>query len=181
MRPDPPSSDTFLVAGIVFWTLLQRMNEERIGYQAECNSPITRPFILADAVEIATLCQGVVAGRIQGATLPASSLVYRAGSIFGIRFEPTLFDCECSRIVRVRGRTHISADKLSPDFGQFRTMLQSLSHFLADREVVTFGLGYYRICLFREAIYNIADLFVRMQGMTNLNDRIAQLTLGPTK
>ena len=81
----------------------------------------------------------------------------------------------------MRGRAHISADNLIPDFGQFRTTLQSFSHFLADREVATFGPAYYRICLFREAIYNISDLFVRMEGMTNPNGRIAHLTPDPNK
>ena len=181
MRPDLPASDTVLVAGIFFWTLLHRMNEERVGYQAERNSPSTRPFLLTDASEISTLCQGVVAGRMQGVALPACSLVYLAGPSFGIWFEPTLFDGEFARIARMRGRAHISADNLIPDFGQFRTTLQSFSRFLADREVVTFGPGNYRICLFREEIYNISDLFARMEGVTNPNDRIAQLTPDPTK
>ena len=169
------------MAGIVFWTLLHRMNEERIGYQAGRNSPRTRPFILTDAIEIATICQGVVAGRIHGVALPACSLVYRAGPIFGIRPEPTLFDGEFTLIARMSGRAHISADNLIPDFGRFRAKIQSFSHFSADREVVTFGPGYYMIFLFREAISNIADFSIRMDGVTNINDRIAQLTPDPTE
>ena len=68
------------------------MEDERIGYQADCYSPVTRPFILTDAIEIATMRQGVVACRILGAALMDCSLVGRAGSIFGILFEPTLSD-----------------------------------------------------------------------------------------
>ena len=120
MRPAPPSSDTFLVAGIVFWTLLRRVNDERVGYQAGRNSPSTRPFVTTDAIEIATLRQGVVSGRIQEATFPACSIGRRAGSIFGIQFEPALFDGGFTRIARMRGRSHISAGNLILDFGQFR-------------------------------------------------------------
>ena len=179
MRPDPPTADTFLVAGIVLWTLLHRMNEERVGYQAECYSPSTRPYILTDAIEIATICQGVVDGRIQGVALPACSLVYRAGSIIGIRFEPTLFGGELSLALIGCAAAPIYPRTGFADFGQFRTAMQSFSHFLADMAVVTFGPGYYRICLFREKISNISDFSTRMEGMTNPSDRIAQLTPGP--
>ena len=156
------------------------MNEDRIGYQEERYLPNIRPYITSGAIEIATLCQGVVAGRIEGVTLPACSLVSRAGPIFGIRFEPTLFDGEISRIARMRDRTHLSADNLIPDFGRFRTNLEIFAHFLAGREVVTFGLGYYRVWLLREAVSNIADLFVRTDGVKNPSQRIAQLTSDPT-
>ena len=152
------------------------MNDDRIGYRAECYSPITRPYAVTDSLEIATICQGNVAGRIEGVTLPACSLVYRAGSIFGIRFEQTLFEGEITRMARMRDRTHISAGKLITDFCQFRTPLQSFSHFMADRVVVTFGPGYRVACLFREEVSNIADLFARTDGRTHLTTRIAQLT-----
>ena len=169
------------MGGIVSWAILQRVNEERIGYRDDRNLSVARTIGLVDAIEIPTLCQGVVSGRIQGVTFPACSFVFRAGSIFVIRLESTLMEGEITRLARMRGRTHISAGNLIPDFGQFRTTLQIPPHFLADREVVTFGPGYYRICLLREAISQIADLFILTDGATNPNDRIAPLTHDPTK
>ena len=180
-RPFPPTTDTFLAGGIVFWATLHRINEERVGYRAEYNSPIARPFRPADAIGISTLCERVGAGRIRGINLPGSSGVFRAGSIFGIRLESALMEGESIRVARMRGRAHISAGNLIPDFGQFRATLQSASHFLADKEVVAFGDGYYRICPLREALSQIADLLILTDGMTNPNGRIAKLALGPAK
>ena len=47
-------------------------------------------------------------------------------------------DGEITRLARMHGRTHISADNSIPDFGQFRAAMRSFSHFLADKEVVAF-------------------------------------------
>ena len=83
MRPGPSTTDTFLAGGIVFWAILQRVNDERAGYRAAHNSPIARPFGLADAIEIATPCQTVAAGRKQGDTLAACAFVFGPDPLLG--------------------------------------------------------------------------------------------------
>ena len=56
-----------------------------------------------------------------------------------MRFEPKHSDGEFTRIARMRDLAHIAAGNLIPYFGQFRTALRSLSHFLVDMEAVAFG------------------------------------------
>ena len=152
------------------------MHSDRITSQISYDPPRTRTVTTADAIEIATICEIILAGRIQGITLPGSSFVYRAGSIFGIRIEPTLMEGEITRLARMRDRTHISAENLLVDFSHSRTTLQSFSHFLADKEIVIYGPGYSRTCPLREALSHIADLYILIDGMTSPTDRIAQLT-----
>ena len=171
------TSDTFLVAGIIFGHILRDMHNDRILAGIDYDPRRTRVPTTADAIEIATLGEFIIAGRIQGITLRGSSFVHRAGYLFGIRIEPTLMEGEITRLARMRNRTHISTDNLIVDYSQFRTTLQSFSHFLADKEVVILGPGYYRICPLREALSHIADLYILIVGMTSPPERIAQLTL----
>ena len=133
------TSDTPMIAGIVFGSIPQRTHTDLATSQVGYDPQRTRMLTTSGALEIATICEITPARLIQGVALPGSSFVYRAGSTLGIRIEPTLMEGEITRLARMRDRTHISADNLIVDFGQFRTTLEIFSHFLADKEVVIFG------------------------------------------
>ena len=164
MRPPPTKADTFRAARAVFWTLLHLVDGGRGGYQAGRYSPSIRPIVITDSIEISTLRQGVSTDRIHGAALPACSPVYRSVYIFGIRSELALSGGGLPRIDRMRGVARISAGRLIADFGQLRAEIRSFPHFLTDREVATFGPGYYQFRLFGEALPDVSDLFARMGG-----------------
>ena len=85
----------------------RRACADRAGYRAEFNSPTTRPIATADAVEIATLGEKVVAGRTRGVTLPCGPIVNRARPIFGVRTEQKLAVCQITRISRTRAPEQI--------------------------------------------------------------------------
>ena len=127
-RPPDPSKGTFLVSGIVFSIILQRMHTDRAAPQADCDPIRTRTLAASGANDIATLRERTLARPIKWVTLPGISSVYRSGSTFGNRTEPILIGGgEITRLSRMRGRAHISAGNLIADFTRFRATLQSFS------------------------------------------------------
>ena len=89
MRPPVVTNDTFLVSGIVFCAIHHRMRTDRVTSQVEYGPTRTRMLTASGAIEIEKLCARALTGWIQGVTLPGIAFVYRAGSTFGIRIEPT--------------------------------------------------------------------------------------------
>ena len=75
----------------------------------------------------------VVFDWARGVTSPVGSVVYRAGSIFGVRAEPTRKVREVSRISRMRARTRISTGNIIPDSRQFANAMRICSHLISDK------------------------------------------------